>query len=223
MAEFYLVRHGQASFGTDDYDRLSTLGEQQSLWLGQYFAERDIQFDRVIIGTQVRHRQTAEGICRGMGRSPIFTEHPALNEYDFFGLYNALGEEQAELKRLASGDKRDFYKGLKQVLQLWADNKLAGTLPESWEAFNQRVNDVRQVIQQCGAQRVLVVSSGGPIGMMGRQVLEAPANTAIELNLQVKNSSFSHFYFNARSVKLASFNNIPHLDQPGRLYAISYG
>lgn len=223
MAEFYLVRHGQASFGTDDYDRLSTLGEQQSLWLGQYFAERDIHFDRVIIGTQLRHRQTAEGICRGNGQSLILSEHPGLNEYDFYALYDALGEEHAALKRLASGDKRGFYKGLKQVLQLWAKDQLAGTLPESWEAFAERVDDARRFIQQCGAQRVLVVSSGGPIGMMGRQVLEAPANTAIELNLQVKNSSFSHYYFNERSVKLASFNSIPHLDQPDRLDAISYG
>lgn len=223
MAEFYLVRHGQASFGADDYDRLSTLGEQQSLWLGQYFAERAIQFDRVIVGTQLRHRQTAEGICRGNGQSLIFSAHPGLNEYDFYALYNALGEERAKLKRLASGDKRDFYKGLKQVLQLWADDQLAGTVPESWEDFAQRVNDACHFIRQCGAQRVLVVSSGGPIGMISRQVLEAPANTAIELNLQVKNSSFSHYYFNERSVKLASFNNIPHLDQPGRLDAISYG
>ncbi len=223
MAEFYLVRHGQASFGTDDYDRLSTLGEQQSLWLGQYFAERGMQFDRVITGTQLRHRQTAEQICRGMGYSPIFTEHAGLNEYDFHALYNALGEEHAALKRLASGDKRDFYKGLKQVLQLWTLDQLMGALPESWKDFAWRVNDARHFIQHCGAQHVLVVSSGGPVGMMTRQVLEAPPNIAIELNLQIKNSSFSHFYFNESSIKLASFNNIPHLDQPGRLDAISYG
>lgn len=223
MAEFYLVRHGQASFGTDNYDRLSMLGKQQSLWLGQYFAERNIQFDRVIIGTQLRHRQTADGICCGIGQSLIFSEHPGLNEYDFYSLYNALGDEHAALKQLAAADKRDFYKGLKQVLQLWAVDQLAGTLPESWEAFARRVNDARHFIQQCGAQRVLVVSSGGPIGMMGRQVLEAPANTAIELNLQVKNTSFSHFYFNEHAIKLASFNNIAHLDQPDRLDAISYG
>lgn len=223
MAEFYLVRHGQASFGADDYDRLSTLGEQQSLWLGQYFAEREIQFDRVIIGTQLRHRQTADGICRGSGWRLTFNEHPGLNEYDFYALYNALGEDRADLRRLASGDKRDFYKGLKQVLQLWAADQLTGTLPESWAAFAQRVDDARRFIQQSGAQRVLVVSSGGPIGMMGSQVLEAPGKTAIELNLQVRNTGFSHYYFNARSLKLASFNNIPHLDRPGRLDAISYG
>lgn len=223
MAEFYLVRHGQASFGTDDYDRLSTLGEQQSVWLGQYFAERGIQFDRVIVGTQLRHRQTADGICRGSGRSLTFSEHPGLNEYDFYALYNALGEDRAELRQLASGDKHDFYKGLKQVLQLWATDQLTGTLPESWAAFAQRVGDAGRFIQQSGAQRVLVVSSGGPIGMLASQVLEAPGKTAIELNLQVRNTSFSHYYFNERSLKLASFNNIPHLDQPSRMNAISYG
>ncbi|MQQ99231.1 histidine phosphatase family protein [Glaciimonas soli] len=223
MAEFYLVRHGQASFGTDDYDRLSSLGKQQSFWLGQYFAERGMQFDSVIIGTQLRHRQTAEQICRGMAYAPIFTEHAGLNEYDFHALYNALGEDHVALKRLASGDKRDFYKGLKQVLQLWTLDQLMGALPESWEDFTQRVNDARHFIQHCGAQRVLVVSSGGPIGMMSRLVLEAPANIAIELNLQIKNSSFSHYFFNEQSVKLASFNNIPHLDQLERLDAITYG
>ncbi|QRX84878.1 histidine phosphatase family protein [Glaciimonas sp. PAMC28666] len=223
MAEFYLVRHGQASFGTDNYDRLSPLGHQQSKWLGQYFAERDIQFDRVIVGTQLRHRQTAEGIFHGNGQIPVFSEHPGLNEYDFYALFNAVGEEHADLKRLTSGDKHDFYVGLKQVLQLWAANQLSGPLPESWNAFAQRVRDALLFIQQCGGQRILVVSSGGPSGMIGRQVLEAPANIAIELNLQVRNTSFSHYYFNQQAIKLASFNNIPHLDQPDRLSAITYG
>ena len=223
MAEFYLVRHGQASFGTDDYDRLSPLGQQQSLWLGHYFAERDIQFDRAIIGTQLRHRQTAEAICRGNGQDLALGEHAGLNEYDFDALFKALGDGHAGLKRLATGDKRTFYQGLKQVLQLWADGQLTGTLPESWEDFARRVDAARHFIQQCGAQRILVVSSGGPIGMMARQVLQAPAHIAIELNLQVRNTSFSHYYFNQRSMKLASFNNIPHLDVPARLEAISFG
>ena len=106
MAELYLVRHGQASFGTDDYDRLSTLGEQQSVWLGEYLSERKIDFDHVIIGTQLRHRQTAEGICLGMGRAPAFALHAGLNEYDFYALYNALIKERPELKQSASGNKQ---------------------------------------------------------------------------------------------------------------------
>lgn len=223
MAEFYLVRHGQASFGTDNYDRLSTLGRQQSVWLGEYFAARNIEFDRIIIGTQVRHRETAEEICRGLGYNRPFIQDPGLNEYDFSGLYNALGAEYAALKQLAAGDKREFYKGLKQVLHLWATDRLSGTLPESWKDFEQRVSQARHAIQHSGARCALVVSSGGPVGMMARQVLEASETTAIELNLQVKNTSFSHYYFNAQSIRLAGFNNIPHLDQLDRLDAISYG
>ena len=44
MAELVLVRHGQASFGAADYDKLSDLGWRQSRWLGEYFAERGITF-----------------------------------------------------------------------------------------------------------------------------------------------------------------------------------
>ena len=68
MAELYLVRHGQASFGAANYDQLSERGVQQSVWLGEYFAQRNLSFDRVICGTLRRHEQTVEAILRGMGR-----------------------------------------------------------------------------------------------------------------------------------------------------------
>jgi broad specificity phosphatase PhoE len=223
MAQFYLVRHGQASFGTFDYDRLSPLGEQQGLWLGQYFLERDIRFDKVIIGTQLRHRQTAAAICRANGQCIDFSEHAGLDEYDFNALFAAVGPGHAELERLAGGDKSDFFQALKQVLQLWADDKLTPARPESWLDFADRVATAARFIQASDARNILVVSSGGPIAMMARQVLQASVQSAIELNLQIKNSSFSHYYFNQASLQLSSFNNIPHLDRPGRFDAISYG
>ena len=39
MGTIYLVRHGQASFGSDDYDQLSPLGEEQSWHLGQWLSD----------------------------------------------------------------------------------------------------------------------------------------------------------------------------------------
>ena len=36
----HLVRHGQASFGTDDYDRLSDLGRMQATLAGRELARR---------------------------------------------------------------------------------------------------------------------------------------------------------------------------------------
>ena len=57
MGTLYLVRHGQASFGADDYDQLSDLGRRQSVRLGEYFARKGIHFDGLIAGT-----------CGGSGR-----------------------------------------------------------------------------------------------------------------------------------------------------------
>lgn len=227
MAELYLVRHGQASFGADDYDQLSDLGTQQSVWLGEYFAQRDITFDRVMTGTLRRHEQTAAGIYRGLDR-PL--EHcdvePGLNEYDFQALFRGLDtghREQRDLAALATRSKHDFYKALKEVLRLWTEGALDGRVPESWAAFQQRVHEAKSAIQLSKAQRVLVVSSGGVIAALTQQVLQAPAATAIALNMQIRNSSVSHYFFNRDALHLSSFNGIAHLDHADRRAFQTYG
>lgn len=224
MAELFLVRHGQASFGADDYDRLSPVGEQQSVWLGEYFAQRDIAFDRVITGTLLRHAQTADAIFRGLGAPPVpRTIHPGLDEYDFHALFRALGEQHASLANLATQSRRDFFKALRQVLQLWTEGALDGRAPETWQAFQQRVAEARAAIQHSGAQRVLVVSSGGVIAALTQQILQAPDATAIALNMQIRNSSVSHYFFNRDTLQLSSFNGIGHLDTLERREFQTYG
>lgn len=70
---------------------------------------------------------------------------------------------------------------------------------------------------------MLAVSSGGPIAVTVQQVLAAPPASAIALNLQIRNSSLSQFFFNADAFHLASFNGIPHLDDPERHAWRTYG
>ncbi|MBN3754407.1 histidine phosphatase family protein [Paraburkholderia sp. Tr-20389] len=224
MAELYLVRHGQASFGADDYDRLSDVGEQQGVWLGEYFAQRDIRFDRVMTGTLRRHAQTLAAIWRGLDAPPVECEiHPGLDEYDFHALFRALGDEHAALAERARRSPRDFFKALREVLQLWAEGVLDGRAPETWQAFQQRVADARTAIQRGDGQRVLVVSSGGVIAAITQQILQAPAATAIALNMQIRNSSVSHYFFNRDTLHLSSFNGIGHLDDPQRRAFQTYG
>ncbi|SOE91235.1 Broad specificity phosphatase PhoE [Caballeronia arationis] len=217
MAELYLVRHGQASFGAENYDQLSAVGERQAAWLGEYFAAHDIEFDRVVVGTMRRHTQTLDAILGGLGR-PVkqIEQHPGLNEYNFRALFDALGNSHHDLKALANGTMRDFYNGLKQVLKLWSEDKLDGPVPETWGEFQRRVRSARQAIQQGHGQKVLAVTSGGAMAVMAQQVLQAPAMAAIELNPQIRNSSFCRFFFNAKACHLASFNSEPHLDRPER-------
>jgi broad specificity phosphatase PhoE len=45
MSEIYLIRHGQASFGSDNYDRLSPLGVRQAQCLAKHLAKTDKSFD----------------------------------------------------------------------------------------------------------------------------------------------------------------------------------
>ena len=67
MGTLYLVRHGQASFGADDYDVLSALGHQQSVRLGEYFKYKGVRFDAALTGTLTRQIQTFVDISKGMG------------------------------------------------------------------------------------------------------------------------------------------------------------
>ncbi|MFM0337336.1 histidine phosphatase family protein [Paraburkholderia fungorum] len=224
MAELHLVRHGQASFGADNYDELSPSGRTQSLWLGEYFAQANVCFDRVVIGTMQRHRQTADAILAGMGGSQVeIAQDAGLNEYDFQALFAALGEEGLPLRMSAANSKKDFYKGLRHVLQLWADDRLPGRVPETWQQFQTRVQRARSEIQRAGGKRVLVVSSGGPIAVTAQQILQAPAATAIALNMQVRNSSVCQYVFNDSAMSLVSFNAVPHLERAERHEFVTYG
>ena len=60
MAAIYLIRHGQASFGSDDYDQLSQLGIRQAEVTGEYFRESGIFFDAAYSGDLKRQLDTAQ-------------------------------------------------------------------------------------------------------------------------------------------------------------------
>ena len=69
MGVIYLVRHGQAAFGTDDYDRLTEIGYTQARLLGGFFAVRQVRCDAIYTGTLRRHTETVRGILDGGPRN----------------------------------------------------------------------------------------------------------------------------------------------------------
>jgi len=220
MAEIILVRHGQASFGADDYDKLSDLGWQQSRWLGEYFAERGIAFDRVIRGSLRRHAETLAGIAEGLGRKLGGEEDARLNEYDSHALLRAhLGDKPLP----APGDRRAHFRILREALYGWCDGTLdcAGTHPP-FADFRGGVVAALDAARAGAAKRVLVVSSGGPISTILAEVLRMPARGVVELNLQTRNTGITELRAGASRVHFVSFNNVPHLDRPDRTGALTY-
>ncbi|HPB83260.1 MAG TPA: phosphoglycerate mutase family protein, partial [Spirochaetota bacterium] len=60
MSDLLVIRHGQASFGKGNYDRLSETGEAQAVVAAEWLHGNGWRFDAVISGTLERQRRTAE-------------------------------------------------------------------------------------------------------------------------------------------------------------------
>jgi broad specificity phosphatase PhoE len=222
MGTLYLVRHGQASFGQDDYDQLSDLGHRQCVRLGEYFRARGQRFDAVLTGTLRRHAQSLDGIAEGLGWQPEPLAMPGLNEYDSEALIRAIHPGP-----LARPDTPEVYRAhfrlLRDALLQWIDGRIEPVGMPSYPQFVAGINDaLDRVRQQHHQRRVLIVSSGGPISTAVGQVLGVPAPTTIELNLRLRNSSLTEFAFTPKRHMLVTYNTLPHLDEPGHEDWVTY-
>jgi broad specificity phosphatase PhoE len=224
VALLFLVRHGQASFGSADYDRLSDLGRQQSRWLGEYFRDRGVTFRRVVAGSLKRQRDTAAELLDAMGVQQEVLEHAGLDEYRGEALYHALtgGRDPIEHQNC---DYRDYWRTLKGAMLAWTRDELT-SVPETWAQFGARTRAALEFTTS-GLDRedaVLAVSSGGAISRAVGAILGVSGETAIEFNLQFRNSGFAELIVadGGRSLRLVSFNSIPHLDTPERRAAITH-
>ena len=214
MAELLVVRHAQASFGAENYDALSELGHQQSEVVGGLLRARGWQPDRIVTGALKRQEET----LISMGLEPEEVQ-PGFDEYNFHDLLTRRfdGDVPTEVMQ----DRKTHFRTLRETLRMWQRDEIDG-VEESWSAFSTRVAQALAFACRGGADRVLVISSGGPIGWMVSATLGAPEEAMIALNLQVKNTSITRFIFNERVRYLASFNETPHLDEPDRADMLTY-
>jgi broad specificity phosphatase PhoE len=224
MGTLYLVRHGQASFGAEDYDQLSALGQQQSVRLGEYFRQKGLTFDTVLTGTLRRHQQTYAGIQQGMGAStsagaPLFW--PGLNEYDSAAVIAAIHPQPLE-KPDTPERYRHHFRLLRDGLTQWMNGVISPQGMPSWREFQLGVTSALDHIRKNCAGQVLIVSSGGPIATAVGQVLGTTPETTIELNMRIRNSAVTEFTFTPKRHVLMTFNTLPHLEQPDLASWISY-
>ena len=228
-----LIRHGQASFFAADYDRLSSMGEEQSRLLGQYWGIHGVRIDQVYSGPRLRQQQTTRWIGEAFrqhgGNWPDPVIEAGLDEYDLSGLMKhlapALADEDSRFASLFDASRqsatqperlRNFQPMFERLLLHWQLGTSSMANVESWTKFRERVeNSIRQI--QDGAQkgcRIAVVTSGGFIGTAVQSTLAAPDQCALELNWRVRNSSLTELVFTRDRSTLDSFNTVPHLSEP---------
>ena len=223
MASIYLVRHGQASFGTDNYDRLSDLGCRQAEVLGEYFETRGLKFDAVYSGDVQRQRKTAELAAGGHG-----VEHrvdPRFNEIDnesqldaFIPILVAERPEWQGWADKAHHSSKDYQKILEQVFNYWVS--LGDDSPEgvqSWADYSGKViAALEDVIREQGpGKNTAIFTSGGTIATIVAHVLGA-GDAAYQFYEPVINCSITQLLYNANKVSLSHYNDHFFLDLLGR-------
>jgi len=234
MSTLVLVRHAQASFFEEDYDKLSELGERQARRLGEYFSRKGIVFDEVYTGPARRHRRTAELVGEELQRSGLSWPEPIvlddLNEHaadrllkkpdvadsDTHPHVRALA---AEFRSAAGPDEiqKGFQRLFEAVVTLWTQGEFRFSDMESWEEFGARVRrGIHRITADNGrrGRRVLSFSSVGPITVALHQALETPLPTALTLGWRLRNCSVTSFLFDKERITLDAFNSVAHLENP---------
>ncbi|WP_417700035.1 histidine phosphatase family protein [Pseudophaeobacter sp.] len=212
MTHITLIRHGQANTEARDeasYDRLSALGHQQAAWLGDHLAETGSHHPRIYCGTLTRHIETATA----MGCQEVIQD-PRLNEMEYFTMAQAM-EQQFDLP--IPQEREGFIEHLPKVFQAWAANKIDAP-PESWQAFEQRTQQVLSDIAE-GDGPALVVTSGGFISMAMRQAMGLDTNGMARVALAIMNTSMHRLFPIGGHLSPVLFNAVPHLDSTERQYA----
>jgi len=215
MAQITLVRHGQANSASQDetgYDKLSPLGHQQAHWLGDYLRSTGAAFDSVWCGTLRRHIETSDGM-QAQRYAPV-VQDPRLNELAYFDLsmsYLAFSGERTPTTR------EGFITHMPRLLSAWQDGHLQN-VPESFAAFEDRV---ARAIEDIAARsdRALVVTSGGLIGMVARQVMGLDTESYARMCLAIMNTSTHRVVRIGQTLNLAQFNSVAHLAQTDRHFA----
>jgi broad specificity phosphatase PhoE len=99
------------------------------------------------------------------------------------------------------------------LMARWIGNDVSADHVETFEAFHTRASAAFDaVLSQTGNRRVVVFSSGGPIGVTVQRALRAPKPVALELNWRVRNTSLTEYVFGRGRLSLDVFNVAPHLE-----------
>jgi broad specificity phosphatase PhoE len=235
MSEIYFVRHGQASFGSDDYDRLSPLGVRQASILARFLAQTGKTFDAVYCGEMERQQKTADAFLTHYRENQLAVPRPQIddsfNEYDSFAVWEALVPEMtaeqpslaAELEKL-SGDPKAFQRVFSQVMNRWTRGEYKASGIPRWDDFTRRVVlGVENITARHGAQkRLAVFTSGGPISVAVRSALGLSDPMTLEISWQLLNASITRIKYNSKGIMLAGFNEVSHLELEGDARLLTY-
>ena len=222
MSILHLIRHGQASFGADDYDNLSPKGIEQSVALGKALSQKESKFDYVIVGPHRRHIQTFEGIKKGYKFADLpdpfiderFAENQLMEIAQHFipQILNSNKTTNEIFHTIPKEERHDkFLKLFHIVAKKWMNEELDLSEHnfEGFSVFRARIANTLKTIQDKMTDKpdIMVVTSGGAISGFYAEATNCSQEEIMKLNFGLKNVSISEFVVTTERFTLKAFNS----------------
>lgn len=231
MASIYLIRHGQASFGAENYDELSDLGIEQAKLIGPALAQKMSVPDLVVMGSMYRHKQTAQNALAGFpDNNPETLENACWNEYDHQAVLGAFDERfktPSGLKAVLAKQENPqlvFLKIFNDAILRWMSGDFDQDYPESWIDFKTRLqNGLRELVERSKTKRnILVFTSGGPISYLAQSLLGVPEEKLMQMNWTLVNAGITKLVTSSNGLFVATLNEHTSFEKQDFKHLITY-
>lgn len=226
MSLVHLVRHGQASAGTANYDRLSDIGREQSRILGAWWLAQGFSPNAAFHGSLERQRDTASLSLQVLADNTLVSkaeEHAGLNEYDHRIIESRFAPDDTDYTPEAMSFE-DYF----SIMSRWRDGQSSKTVDpssafEPWQDFKARGWNTLQELTGNGEKKseYVVFTSGGVIATTLATVLDLDFEHTIDAIWRIRNSSITTFQISKGKARLVSFNGIAHLQEQRKPHLIT--
>ena len=234
MTDIYFIRHGQASFGSKDYDQLSETGRRQADILADYFIDMEAYFPVIYCGTKKRQMDTAKTILSRLIKNDVGCElkiFPGLNEFDVSNLLSRCKDDMIQkdasffedLKHAAI-NYHAFQNIFVKVLQESLDKKYEDSRIENFCRFQERVRSTIATIVEDSKRykKVAVVTSGGVLALLMQTVFGLTDAEAIDLVWFFYNASITVFNTETDELVLKIKNSVSHFNRTEYHHLLTY-
>ncbi len=216
MATIYLIRHGQASFGAENYDQLSPLGGRQADATGEYLGRLGIELDAAYSGNLSRQLETCERALASQNGDTAHSIDPRFNEINNDEQVKALApviaeqdEDFAALLSRGLSSSKDYQKVIRGVFNHWVSNDCSEHGIQSWEDYSGNAQQaLRDVMRNEGAGKTVgIFTSGGTIATLVGHVLGLPGGKVYDFYEPIFNCSITQLFYSGDNVSLSYFND----------------
>ena len=223
MSTLYLIRHGQASYGEADYDRLSPRGVEQARAIGAWAARQKL--DALFAGPLNRQQQTAQYAAEAAGNLPALETLPELAEYPAFEMLQHLvprlvAEDPKFAALTTAPTPRLLDDAFHTILGRWSRDEWAVPGLERVATFVERIRTgLDRVLRRAGSgAKLACVTSAGPIGVAVGLVFDIAPERMVRTSVVIRNASITELRFRSQNfdwqpeqLSLVTFNHTAHL------------